>query len=244
MSFCISFSLGQSLLLQSANSGLPFQKVSSNFFFSYLLSFICLTSIFFFNFYFCFQTTSFLDAYMVSFFKISNLLFLLYCSIFHLALFDFSRFYIQSSFFFLYCGKISCCLLPSIQSFPRYYFSCITLKYTQSLCSDSGGVVAVVQWVSHIWLFVTLWTAARQASLSFTVSLSLFKVMSIESVMPSNHLILCRPLLLPPSIFSSIRVFSNGSVLHIRWPKCWTLISLGHHCILPLYSKVHFLECI
>ena len=70
--------------------------------------------------------------------------------------------------------------------------------------------------------FVTLWTAACQAFLSFTVSRSLLKLMSIESVMPSNHLILCRPLLLLPSIFSSIRVFSNESALRIRWPKDWS----------------------
>ena len=69
---------------------------------------------------------------------------------------------------------------------------------------------------------VTPWTAARQASLSITNSQSLFKLTSIESVMPSNHLILCCPLLLPPSIFPSIRVFSNESVLHIRWPKYWS----------------------
>ena len=68
----------------------------------------------------------------------------------------------------------------------------------------------------------TPWTAARQASLSITNSQSLFKLMSIESVMQSNHLILCHPLLLPPSIFPSIRVFSNVSVLHIRWPKYWS----------------------
>ena len=68
----------------------------------------------------------------------------------------------------------------------------------------------------------TPWTAVHQASLSFTISWSLLKLMSIESVMPSNHLILCRPLLLPPSIFPSIRVFSNESVLPIRWPKNWS----------------------
>ena len=82
--------------------------------------------------------------------------------------------------------------------------------------------VQLVQSLSHVWLFVIPWTAARQASLSITSSLSLSKLMSIESVMPSNHLILCRPLLLPPSIFPSIRVFSNESVLHIRWPKYWS----------------------
>ena len=65
-------------------------------------------------------------------------------------------------------------------------------------------------------------TAAHQASLSFTISQSLLKLMSFESVMPSNHLIFCRPLLLLPSIFPTIRVFSNGSVLHIRWPKDWS----------------------
>ena len=68
---------------------------------------------------------------------------------------------------------------------------------------------------------VTPWTAARQASLSFTISWSLLKLMSIESVMPFNHLILCRPLLFLPSIFPSIRVFSNESALCIRWPKSW-----------------------
>ena len=69
---------------------------------------------------------------------------------------------------------------------------------------------------------MTPWSAAHQASLSITSSRSLLKLMSIESVMPSNHLILCRPLLLPPSIFPSIRVFSNESVLHIRWTKYWS----------------------
>ena len=78
-----------------------------------------------------------------------------------------------------------------------------------------------VQLLSCVRLFATPWTAARQASLSITNSQSLLKFMSIESVMPSNHLILCRPLLLPPSIFPSIRVFSNESVLRIRWPKYW-----------------------
>ena len=77
----------------------------------------------------------------------------------------------------------------------------------------------VVQLLSHVQIFVTPWTAARQASLSITNSRSLLKLMSIESVMPSNHLILCHPLLLLPLIFPSIRVFSNESVLPIRWPK-------------------------
>ena len=76
-----------------------------------------------------------------------------------------------------------------------------------------------VQSLSHVWLFATPWTAAHQASLSITNSWSPPKPTSIESVMPSNHLGLCRPLLLPPSIFPSIRVFSNESALRIRWPK-------------------------
>ena len=79
-----------------------------------------------------------------------------------------------------------------------------------------------VQSLSRVQLFATPWTTARQASLSITNSQSLPKLMSIESVTPSNHLILCCPLL-PPSIFPSIRVFSNESVLHIRWPKYWSL---------------------
>ena len=81
------------------------------------------------------------------------------------------------------------------------------------------GVVA--QSLSHVQLFATLWTAACQASLSFTISLSLLKLMSIESAMPSNHLILCPSLLLLPSVFPRIRVFSVESALCIRWPKYW-----------------------
>ena len=79
-----------------------------------------------------------------------------------------------------------------------------------------------VQSLSRVQVFATPWTAALQASLSITNLWSLLKLMSIESVMPSNHLILCHPLLLLPSIFPSIRVFLNESVLHIRWPKYWS----------------------
>ena len=79
--------------------------------------------------------------------------------------------------------------------------------------------VVVVQSLSCVWLFATPWTATRQTSLSFTISDSLLKLMSIESVMPSNHLIHCCPLLLLPWIFPSNRVFSNEAVFHIRWPK-------------------------
>ena len=77
----------------------------------------------------------------------------------------------------------------------------------------------MLNWVR---LFVTSWTVARQASLSITNSRSLLKLMCIESVMPSNHVILCHPLLLLPSVFPTIRVFSNESALHIRWPKYWS----------------------
>ena len=79
-----------------------------------------------------------------------------------------------------------------------------------------------VQSLSHVWLFVTPWTAAYQASLFITNSWSLLKLMSIESLMPSSHLILCHLLLLLPSIFPSIRVFSNVSAVRIRWPKYWS----------------------
>ena len=80
-----------------------------------------------------------------------------------------------------------------------------------------------VQSLSHIRLFETPWTAAHQASQSITNSRSIPKPMYVETVMPSNHLILCRPLLLLPSIFPSIRIFSNESALHIRWPEYWCL---------------------
>ena len=82
--------------------------------------------------------------------------------------------------------------------------------------------ISSVRLLSHVQLFATPWTTARQASLSITNSRSSPKLTSIESVMPSNHFILCRPLLLPPSIFPSIRVFSNESALCSRWPKYWS----------------------
>ena len=89
-----------------------------------------------------------------------------------------------------------------------FYFSSVQFSSVQSL--------------SHVRLFATAWTTACHASLSITNSQSLLKLMFIEWVMPSNHLILCRPLLLLPSVFSSIRVFSNESALRIRWPKYWS----------------------
>ena len=86
--------------------------------------------------------------------------------------------------------------------------------------SEKGEGV-VVQWLSHVWLFTTPWTTAHQVPLSFSISQSLLRFMPIESVMLSNHLILCYPLLLL-SIFPSIRVFSNESALHIKWPEYWS----------------------
>ena len=96
--------------------------------------------------------------------------------------------------------------------------------------------VVVIQLLSHFQLFMTQWTTAHHASLSFTVSSSLLRFMSIESVMLSNHLILCRPLIFLLSIFPSIRVFSSESALHIRWPKYWSFsISPSNE-----YSQISF----
>ena len=94
-------------------------------------------------------------------------------------------------------------------------------KYSQ-LTDYSASVSQSVQSISRVQLFVTPWTAACQASLSITNSQGLPKLMSIELVMPSNHLILCCPLLLLPSIFPSIRAFSSESFLHIKWPNYWS----------------------
>ena len=104
-------------------------------------------------------------------------------------------------------------------------YACAHVVYCLKLCCHLLGAsfqFSSVQSLSRVWLFATPWTAARQASLSITNSWSLCKLMSIELVIPSNHLILCRPLLLPPSVFPSIRVFSDESILCIRWPKYWS----------------------
>ena len=101
-------------------------------------------------------------------------------------------------------------LLPQLNHFYHVWFT------DTLLCA-----ISLVQLLSHVWLFVTPWIAAHQASLSITNSRSLPKLVSIELVMPSSHLILCGPLLLLPPIPSSIRVFSNESALRMRWPKYW-----------------------
>ena len=106
-------------------------------------------------------------------------------------------------------------------------------------------VCTSVQLLSCVWLFVTPWTAARQASLSNTNSQSWPQFMSIELVMSSNHLILCRPLLLLPSIFPSIRIFSNESTLLMRWPKDWSFsysISPSNEHLGLIYFRMYWLD--
>ena len=111
---------------------------------------------------------------------------------------------------------------------PRQEVSERPCLFWRRVCLYIHGLIkpVVVQPLSRVRLFATPWTAARQASLSITNSRSPPKLTSIELVMPSKHLLLCRPLLLPPSIFPSIRVFSNESALRIRWPKHWSF-SIG-----------------
>ena len=107
-------------------------------------------------------------------------------------------------------------------SFQILLLSSSALLFHWNHCFRVQHQLSSVQSLSRVGLFVTPWTTACQASLSITNSRSPPKPMSIELVIPSNHLILCRHLLLLPSIFSSIRVFSNESALHIRWPECWS----------------------
>ena len=104
----------------------------------------------------------------------------------------------------------------------RWYHIVVFVVTCCLLVLNTFSNTCSVQSLSHVWLFATPWTAACHASLSITKSWSLLKLMCIELVMPSNHLILCHPLLLLPSLFPSIRVFSNESVLHIRRPKYWS----------------------
>ena len=110
---------------------------------------------------------------------------------------------------------VSASMVTLLSSFLSFF--CLFLQFSSVQFSS-------VQSLSHVWLFATPWTAARQASLSIANSWSLLKLMIIELVMPSNHLILCHPLLLLPSIFPNIRVFSSESVHCIRWPKDWSFI--------------------
>ena len=118
--------------------------------------------------------------------------------------------------------------VESTSLFSSLFLQCLYhlgLESVTLLCNGNSTCrtkEVVVQLLSRVRLFATPWTAAYQASLSISNSWSLLKLMSVKSVMPSNHLILCRPLLLPPSIFCSIRVFSSESALHIRWPEYWS----------------------
>ena len=131
---------------------------------------------------------------------------------------------------FIHLHLYSCPEIGSSVQFPKfhiylllYLFFSFWLTYIPFYIYILLGVINylfVVQLLSHVWLFATAWTAARQTSMSFT--LSLFKLMSIELVMPSNHLIPCHSLLVLPLDFPSIRVFSNESALRIRWPKYWS----------------------
>ena len=107
-----------------------------------------------------------------------------------------------------------------MEDFNRFYSN--GTSFGRITGRDSPVQFSSVQWLSRVRLFATQSTAARQASMSITNSRSLLKLMCIDLVMPSNHLILCHPLFLPPSIFPRIRIFSNELVLHIRWPKYWS----------------------
>ena len=117
-------------------------------------------------------------------------------------------------------------ILQALHGLNNKIFPCVILPMLESVVFNSSQLsldqFSSAQLLSYVQLFVTPWTAAGQASLSITNSRSLLKLLSIESVMPSNHLILCHPLLLLPSIFPNLRVFSNELVLCIRWPKYWS----------------------
>ena len=131
-----------------------------------------------------------------------------------------------------------------VLSLPNHCTS-FTYVHAKRKESVSQPVSQSVQSLSHVQLFVTSWTAARQTYLFVTNSQSLLKLMSIELVMPSNHLIFCHPLLPPPSIFPSIRIFSNESVLHIRWPKYWSFsfsISSSNEYPGLISFRIHWLD--
>ena len=118
-----------------------------------------------------------------------------------------------------------CCLLRTTFLIHRCHLLTVSSHGRREKKLSGISQFSVVQWLSRVQLFATLWIPAHQASLSITNSWSLPRLMSIKSLMPSNHLILCHPLLLLPSIFPNIRVFSNESALRIRWPKYWSFSS-------------------
>ena len=135
---------------------------------------------------------------------------------------------IENIIMFLYCRDLGLEAAHGVSSRKSPRTEYVSQELYHTLCwvpPSPRGTVVVVRLLSIVRLFVTPWTAALQASLSSATSWSLLKLVSIESMMPSNHLILCHPLLLPPSLFPSIRVFSNDRLFHIRYPKycnCWT----------------------
>ena len=150
---------------------------------------------------------------------------------FVVVVFNLSALWVYLSTLSLVCKISAEKSISSLIWVPLYVMSHFSLAFFKSLCLYFWQIpyklswcrtLSSVQLLSHARLFSTPWIAARQASLSITNSRSPPKPMSIESVMPSNHLILCCPLLLLPSIFPSIMVFSNESALHIRWPKYWS----------------------
>ena len=117
------------------------------------------------------------------------------------------------------------------------------VEYLQEELDSQPSFISSVQSLSHVRLFATPWTAACQASLSITNSQSLLILIPIELVIPSNHLILCHPLLLSPSLFPSTRDFSDESVLHMRWPKCWSFsfnISPSHEVAKVLEFQLQY----
>ena len=129
-------------------------------------------------------------------------------------------------------------LRSSVKKSNKPDFDCNQLMQTNKYISS-------VQSLSHVRHFASPWTPARQASLSITNYWSLLKLMSIKSVMPSNHLILCHPLLLLPSIFPIIRIFSSESVLHIRWPKYWSFsfsISSSNECLELISFRIDWFD--
>ena len=126
-----------------------------------------------------------------------------------------------------FVGKVMSLLFDILSRFVLAFLprsKCLLISWLQSLSQFFCKIsyLFVVQPFSPTWLFATSWTTAHQASLSFAVSQRSLKLMSIESVMPWNHLILCHPFLLPPSMFPSIRVFSSELAFCIRWPKYWS----------------------
>ena len=140
------------------------------------------------------------------------------------------------------------CANKWLQGFPWFIFlTCNHMPCTSNFSNNHSILMAnmshvVVQLLSHLQLFPTPWTTAWQASVSSTISCSLFKFMAFESMMFSHHFILCNPLLLLSSIFSSIRIFSNESALPIRWPKYWSLsFSISHILSSAYYQMMSYL---